>query len=81
MTQESIHRILSERESREIDTKVRKQVLEACILDEDNRLIRGYVDRVTCDCGTPRFDDGTRCKNCGRYYKHTRRNLAEDTLS
>lgn len=29
--------------------------------------VRGTIDRVRCQCGVLRWDNGTRCESCGQY--------------
>lgn len=54
-----------EHEQQRIEDKIRK----ACKLDiNSNVMVRGYVTEVTCRCGATRWNDGTRCPTCDRYY-------------
>ena len=52
-----------------LDAQTRK-VLASCIFEtSSSTFIRGVVQRVKCNCGVPRWNDGTRCSTCGNYYQ------------
>lgn len=54
------------REARNLEW--RSKVLATCHIDKDGAIVRGYVSPMKCwQCGVPRWNDGTRCKNptCG----------------
>lgn len=46
------------------------KILSACRKDESGNLVRAQLQMIKCfGCGSPRWEDGTRCPTCGSYSK------------
>lgn len=52
----------------ELKERIDARMAEHCTVTPDGERIRGYVSKVKCHgCGHERWDDGTPCRQPGRY--------------